>query len=369
MLPDSTAMAKVYQLTTLTGGYDVLGSYEYPVSRELALSVPAILRGVTLLTTTVAGLPLTRVDASGQRVPLGWLDQPEPGRSRYTTFTDLSTDLILDGHAYLRIHDRDSTSAPRRGGCEYISLTRVAHILDNQGRPGITIDGKPVDPSNVIGFTGWHNGIRHHGARAIRTAVALEAAARRYADTPMPAQVLVNTGGYELNDTEIDELIANYKKARNEEAVGYVNAGVEPKAIGFDAKQLQLVEARQYTSTQLANLLGVPAHLIAGAAAASGSNLTYQNVSQENRAFVDYGLKPLVRAIESRLSMSDVATSAWENQVTPRGTTIRIDLDALLRGNPLERAQLYQILIPLGVLTVEEAREQEDLAPTGGQQA
>ena len=37
------------------------------------------------------------------------------------------------------------------------------------------------------------------------------------------------------------------------------------------------------------------------------------------------------------------------------------DLDDFLRGNPLERADVYQKLIPLGVLTVEEAREEEDL--------
>jgi len=369
VFPDATNLAKVYQLTTLTGGFDVEGSSEFPVSRALALSVPAVHRGVSLLSTTVAGLPLSRVDAQGRRVDLGWLDQPEAGRSRYATFTDIATDLILDGAGYLRVHDRHGSGEVKRGGCEYIAIPRIGWVTLPGGVQSITIDGKPVDRSDVIGFPGWHQGVRVHGARIIRTAIALEAAARRYADTPMPAQILVNNSGYELSDTEIDELIAAYKKSRNSDAVGYVNGGVTPQSVGFDAAQLQLVEARAFTNSQLANLLGVPSHLIAGASSMSGSNLTYQNVTQENRAFVDYGLKPLIRAIESRLSMSDAAGMAWENQVTPRGTQVRFDLDALLRGNPLERAQLYQILIPLGVLTVDEARDMEDLSPQGDVQS
>jgi len=369
VFPDAANLAKVYQLRTLDGVDVVQGSYELPISRELAMSVPAVHRGVTLLASTVAGLPLRRVDAQGRRLELGWLEQPEPGRARFATVNDTCQDLILDGVAYWYIRERHSTGAPRKGGVEYVALTRIGSTIGPDGKYTIMIDGKAVDRSDVIGFTGWHKGIRHTGSRIIRTALALEAAARRYADTPMPAQILVNNSGYELSDVEIDELIAAYKKSRNSDAVGYVNAGVSAQSVGFDAAQLQLVEARQYTSTQIANLVGVPAHAIAGAQASSGGNLSYTNVTQENRSLLDYGVKPLARALESRWSMTDVSGMAWENQVTPRGTTVAIDLDAMLRGNPLERAQLYQILIPLGILTIDEAREMEDLAPQGEVQA
>lgn len=366
--PETFPTGRLYEFKSLDG-FDVAGSYEAPVSRALAMSVPAVHRGVTLLTTTVSGLDLERIDPSGKRVDLGWLEQPEPGRPRYATFTDIGTDIIFDSASYLRVWDRASNGAPKMGGCEYLDISRVSHVIEPDGRPGVLVDGKPVPRADIIGFEGWHNGIRRDGARTIRTALALEAAARRYADSPSPSVVLVNTSGYEMTDAEIDDLIAGYVRSRNQSGVGYANGGVDPKAIGFDAAQLQLVEARAFVNAQLANLIGVPAHLIAGASSMSGSNLTYANVAQENRAFVDYGIKPLVRALESRLSMSDVTGRAWDNQVTPRGTVIRFELDGLLRGNPLERAQLYAQLIPLGVLTIEEAREMEDLAPTGGQQA
>jgi phage portal protein BeeE len=352
--------------TMTTGGsfaVTMMDAYSSPVPRSLALSVPGVLRGITLIASTIAGLPLERVDANGRRVDLGWLAQPEAGRPRYHTTVDTITDLILDGRAYWLIHERDGAGAPRFGGVEYVALDRVGDILLTNGGHTITVDGKPVDPRNVIAFQGIHSGIRHHGARIIRTAIALEAAAKRYADTPMPSVTLVNDTGYEMDDTEIDALLTAYKTARNAEGVAY--STIKPVPTAWDAMQLQLVEARQFTNTQLANLLGLPAQYIAGAATSSGGTVSYQNVTSDARSLIDYGLKEWIAAFESRLSMSDVQGSAWTTQVTPRGTTVRVSIDALLRGNPLERAQLYAQLIPLGVLTVDEARAMEDLAPTG----
>jgi HK97 family phage portal protein len=354
--------ARIYQLTT--GAAVSVDVTDLPVPRAAAMSLPAVARAVTLIATTVAGLPLHRYDAAGNRVDVGWLEQPEEGRPRWNTFSAIGQDLLLDGVSYLRIDRRDANNSPKLGGLTYLPLERVGQIILQDGRTTITFDGITIPPEDVLGFEGWHNGIRRHGSRVIRTALALQAAARRMADTPMPAQVLKNTSGYELSDAEVDDLILAYKTARNTEAVAYLNAGVDLSPIGWDSKELQLVEAQQFVAAQLANLVGVPPHVIAGANT-SGSSVSYTNVTQENRSLIDYGLTPLIKCLEARLSMTDSAGMAWANQVTPRGTRIVLSLDGLLRGNPLERAQLYQILIPLGVLTVNEARAWESLTPEG----
>ncbi len=41
--------------------------------------------------------------------------------------------------------------------------------------------------------------------------------------------------------------------------------------------------------------------------------------------------------------------------------TVRYALDDFLRGNPLERAQVYEVLNRIGVLSVDEIRRAEDL--------
>jgi HK97 family phage portal protein len=351
--------------TTLpTGGYpwESSSTLPSPVSKAEALAVPAVSRGIDLLATTVASLPIERLDSEGLAAAPGWIEQPEPNRPRFATFVDTARDLILDGVAYwlVRPGGRDSSGRLSRGSIVYAPADLVIPVLGRGADAArvIAVDyaGETFPADRVIAFTGWHDGIRRHGSTIIRTAIALEQAARNYAQAPTPSLVIRNTSTYELSPGEISQMIDDVKRARQASAIGYVNAGVDLQPLGFDAAQLQLVEARAFTNAQISNLLGVPQHFIAGSSV-GGSSMTYSNVSSEGRTLVDYGMKPLLAALESRLSMHDVS---------PARSTFRFSLDALLRGNPLERAQLYAQLIPLGVLTVAEAREWEDLTNPKG---
>ena len=56
--------------------------------------------------------------------------------------------------------------------------------------------------------------------------------------------------------------------------------------------------------------------------------------------------------IEERLSFQDFISL---------GTECKFDLDDFLRGNPMERAQVYEILNRIGAMSVEEIRQEEDM--------
>ena len=328
-----------------------------PVTRAEALAVPAVTRAVDLMATTVAAMPVEHilVDPDGRRSRTQlttFMEQPEDTRPRYATLVDTARDLLLEGVAYWICTDRYSDGKPRQ--IKYAKLTEISILTNDFGDTAqIAYRGRVMDPIDVIAFEGWNDGILNHGARIIRTALALETAARRYADVPLPSLIVKNTSNYELSQTEVSELLEGVKKARQASAVGYINSGVDLDTMGWSSEQLQLVEGRVFTNAAIANLCGIPAHFIA-ASNVGGSSLTYANASQEARTLIDYGLKPLTTALESRLCMSNVL---------PRGHVWRFEMDAMLRGNPMERSQLYHSLIPLGVLTVAEAREWEDLAP------
>ena len=329
-----------------------------PVTRAEALAVPAVTRAIDLMATTVAAMPVEhiRIDAeSGQRSRIQlttFMEQPEADRPRYSTLVDTARDLLLNGHAYWICVDRYSDGKPRQ--IKYAKITEISTLYNEFGDVSqFSYRGKVVDADDVIAFEGWHSGILNHGARIIRTALALETAARRYADIPLPSLIVKNTSNYELSQSEVTELLEGVKRARQASAVGYINSGVDLDTMGWSSEQLQLVEGRVFTNAAIANLCGIPAHFVA-ASNVGGSSVTYSNASQEARTLIDYGLKPLLTALESHLSMSDVL---------PRGHTWRFEMDSMLRGNPMERSQLYHSLIPLGVLSVAEAREWEDLAP------
>ena len=328
------------------------------VTRAEALAVPGVTRSIDLMASTIGSLPIEKFRYEGMnhhRVSVGWLETPETTRRpRFNTIVDTCRDLILEGKAYWLVTERGATGKPMAVQYAEAEPGKIAFHTNNDGEiTGCTYQNRYYPAADIIQFHGHHDGIRNHGANIIRTALALENAARRYAETPLPSQMIRNVSNYEMSDDEIAVLLADVKKARQESAIGYLNAGAELQTFGFDPGQMQLVEARMFTNAAIANLCGIPQHFLAGSNP-SGSSLTYSNVGQENRGFVDYSLRPLLAAVEQRLSMDDV---------TVHGQFVRFSLDAMLRGNPLERATIYAQLIPAGVLTVEEAREWEDLVP------
>jgi hypothetical protein len=55
------------------------------------------------------------------------------------------------------------------------------------------------------------------------------------------------------------------------------------------------------------------------------------------------------------------------NDITPRGQIVRFDLDDYLRGNPLEQIEVLGKMLEYGLINVDEAREEMDLAPRGNE--
>jgi HK97 family phage portal protein len=127
-----------------------------------------------------------------------------------------------------------------------------------------------------------------------------------------------------------------------------LNGDVSIETVGYDPKNLQLNEARGYLALELCRAAGLPAYF----ASAEPNSFTYSNALSERRSLIDYSLRPLMTAIEQRISLSDF---------TPLGQEVKFNLDDFLRGNPLERAQVYEILNRIGAMSIEEIREEEDL--------
>ena len=49
--------------------------------------------------------------------------------------------------------------------------------------------------------------------------------------------------------------------------------------------------------------------------------------------------------------------------ITPRGSYVKFSLEEFYAPSALERADIFTKLIPLGVMSVEQAQEMEDLIP------
>jgi len=317
-----------------------------PVTRNLAMRIPAVANGVQVIAGTLSSLQLAAWRGTEQLADptlSSFVANPDPTVPVSWHYAQTLTDAVLHGVAYWHVVDRDSDGRARRA--VYVPNEDVdISDLDSDGKARIVHD--EIDGANLIQFLGpVAGGICFAGSKALRTAYLLEAAAQRYAVMDMPAGVLENTGLVDLDDTEIDDLLTKWAEARQASATAYLNASVKYTVAQFDATQLQLVEARREADSKIAQLLNLPPSYVN--APAAGSSLTYANVTQKRRDLLDISLAPWVACIQDRLSMDDV---------TPRGQRVAYDLSAFYRSDLSELVTTGVAGVAAGLFSIEEWR-------------
>lgn len=328
------------------------------VPRPVALQVPVIRRGVNLISSTIGSFPLTRWRWGVQIDPGPLLEQPETWRPYCRSIAETVADLILYQYAWWRVIERDTwTNYPTkvvRLDPEYVS---VQHEFgsDEIMWEWATYRGQVVPTGDLLRIDGPDEGLLTCARGSIMTALTLEQAAARYASPDIPTGILKQTSQYELTDPEVEALMNRWSARFGSGSTRYLNQGLDYQAVQSSAVDLQLVEARALSDLQLARHMGLPPRYLA---VSYGSSMNYSNLESERRDLIELAFTPYLNAIEQRLSMSD-------RNGSPRGQKVRFDLSDFSRGVPLERAQRYETLIPLGVMSVAEARSAEamDAAP------
>jgi HK97 family phage portal protein len=339
--------------------YNILGG-STNTTRALAMSVPSVARARGIICGTVGSLPLTTFNRiTGEYVdPHRVINQPDPRVAGFVIYCWLAEDIWLYGAGYGQVLEMYSaTDGGRVRAWTRVSPDRVTVDTDflNTTINGYKVDGKSVPMQGVgsiIRFDGPDEGLLHRAGKTIQAAVYLENAAVNYAKEPAPSMVL-KSNGTNLTAERISSLLSAWKTARQSRSTAFLNADVELQQFGFDPKTMQLAEARQYVALELSRACGIPAYFLS----AEQTSMTYSNAVNERRSLVDFSLRPILKAIEERLSLSDFL---------PNPVMARFSLDDFLRGNPLERAQVYEILNRIGAMSVEQIQREEDLIPNEG---
>jgi phage portal protein BeeE len=159
--------------------------------------------------------------------------------------------------------------------------------------------------------------------------------------------MILKSNGTSLPADRVAKLLSAFS-ARRKKSVVYLNADVSMETMGFDPKSIQLNEGRNYVSLELSRACGIPAYFTDS----QQSSFTYSNALDKRRDLVDFAFRNYMSIIEQRLSFQDF---------TSLGNEVKFDLDDFLRGNPHERAQVYEILNRIGAMSVDEIREEEDM--------
>jgi len=332
-------------------------NFFYPLSsatREQAMAIPTIARARNIL-CSLATLPLEQyVKSTGAHIePNRVINQPDSRVPGSAIYAFIAEDLLFFGVAYGQVMSMYADGRIQEwtrvapGRVTYKTNANQTEII------GYTVDGLDVPAMGVgslVVFNGLDEGFLSRAGRTIRAAIALENASEAFAKEPVPMMVL-KSNGTNLTSERIGKLLEAWRVARTTRSTAFLNADVELQAMGIDPNKLQLNEARQYVALELCRAIGLPAFF----ASAETTSMTYSNATAERRSLIDFGGRNLLLAIEQRLSMPDFVG---------QGNEIRYSLDEYLRGNPLERAQVYEILNRIGAMSVQEIREEEDLIDT-----
>jgi phage portal protein BeeE len=339
--------------------YNILGGATN-TTRQLAMSVPSVARARNIICGTIGSLPLTTFNRiTGQYVdPHRVINQPDPRVAGFVIYNWLAEDIWLYGAGYGQVLEMySSTDGGRVRAWTRVSPDRVTVDTDfrNTVIESYKVDGMAVPLQGVgslIRFDGPDEGLLHRAGKTVAAAVYLENAAVNYAKEPAPTMVL-KSNGTNLTAERISALLSAWKTARQSRSTAFLNADVNLEQFGFDPKSMQLAEARQYVALELARACGIPAYFLS----AEQTSMTYSNAVTERRSLVDFSLRPILKAIEERLSLPDFV---------PNPVMVRFALDDFLRGNALERAQVYEILNRIGAMSVEQIQREEDLIPNEG---
>lgn len=330
------------------------------VNRNEAMSVPSVARCRNLIASVVADLPLNLYRKStGEELgnPI-WVDQPSINQPRSVTMAWTVDSLMMYGVAYWEVTEVYEGGRPSR--FEWVPNVKVTfdtdlyttrvetYYVDGVARPQWGV-------GSLVTFQFMDEGILERGAETIRAAIDLRKAAVIAASTPMPSGVLRNNGA-DLDPKEVAGLLAAWKNARQNRATAYLTSTLEYQPTSFSPKDMMYDEAQQFLATEIARLCNLPAYLLS---AEANSSMTYANVLDERKQFYSLSVAPYVNAIQDRLSMDDI---------TARGNAVRFDVDStFLKTEPMERLLVIEKMLSLGLITVEQAMEMEDLTPNGSE--
>ena len=359
---DNTVQAQ-YSPAIMDGGYGA-GMYNFNtgygagyMDRATALQVASVSRCRNLICGVISSIDLELYNKkTGKELesPL-WLEQFDIRQPRSVTISYLVDALLFFGVGYLKVSSVYQDDG-RPSGFEFIQNNRVTVTTNQYGTEVecYTINGEVVPMSGIgslVTFQSLLPGVLATGARTFQAALDIQKAAAVAAATPMATTIIKNNGA-DLPEAQIQGILAAWKAARQSRSTAFLTSTLEAQNLGFSPKEMAYAEASQYLATEVARTMNVPAYYIS---ADMNNSMTYQNILDGRKEFVAYSLQPFISAIENRLSMDDI---------TRHGNIVRFAIDeTFLRADTMTRLAAIEKMLQLGLITTEQAIQDEQLAP------
>jgi hypothetical protein len=285
-----------------------------PLSREMAIAIPAVSKARNLICSSVAALPLKVIaldKTTGTAQPVGrqpsWIYRTDTNVTPYERMFWTVDDLIFYGFS-MWIVERGADGQPLNASW----CPRDEWQVDD----GVLyVNGDPVDPRNAVLFNSPFEGLLNVGATTLRGARDIEASWVGRAKNPVPIINLKRTEDTQLTNDEVKNLVNDWAAARTNPngAIGSTPVGIDIEVFG-EIEPALMESGRNAVRTDIGSFLNVRASMLDGTMGVD--SLTYSTTEGEKNSFYEFDLPFWTLPIQARLSMDDVV---------PRGSYTRFD--------------------------------------------
>lgn len=352
--PPQTRMAAV--VTSPWDGWPATwATPAWAASGQLQDLVDVAWAALDLNSSVLSAMPCYRVRNGRIMPPTAWMANPDP--DIYTDWSEFAKQLFWDfqmGEAFVLPMARAADGWPYTMRVippplvtpDMVGGRRTYHI----GSLDVTADMLHIRYTSRTDTARGIGPLEAGRSRMVHLAM-LARYAQEMADGAIPKyiieveQSLTRDQAKELLDTWWESRLASMGDPSKP---GMLTGGAKAHPLQLTPEQMALTEQTQLSEARLAVLLGVPPFLLG---LPTNESMTYSNVSQ----VFDFHDRRYLKTAATRVMG---ALSGW---AVPRGQSVELNRDEYSRPALLERAQAYEKLIGLEVMSPAEARVMERL--------
>lgn len=337
------------------------------VSPTSAMQASAVYACVRILSDAVSTLPLdSYVRSDGARRPYrprpAFLDFEQGPYTKVDVLSQVMVSLLLYGNAYLATY-RDGEG--RIIWMEPLDPTQLTPKFTPTGSVvyEVSATSSVLGPMEILHVRGLGMPGELEGLSPITVAketiglglASTEYGAAFFGNSAVPGMVVEVPG--KLSPAGADALRRSwndiFQGSGNANKLAVATDGAKLSKVTLSNTESQFLETRKFQINDIARIFGVPTSLLQHS---DGPEMG-QSIQDKNTQFVQHSLRPWVERIEIKL------TEAIRSEgINPRAF-VKINLDGLLRGDHQTRYSTYAQAVTQGILTINEVRRFEDLAP------
>ncbi len=348
------------------------------VTEQTALTYSAVYNAISLISGTIASLPLHLMQRKGEKKRLAddrklysvMHDQWNPYMTAMAGRECLTAHILTWGNGYAeKVRDgygeirglwpiTPNRVTPRMEDGELVYKIRMDREAD------ITLPREKVLHVPGLGFDGFVGySVIAMARKSIGLSMALETfGATFFGNGTNPGMVVSHPGKLSLqgNDNLKKALIESQSGLGKSHRLMLLEEGMKVEKYGIPPDDCQFLESRGFQIPEVARWFNLPPHKLKDL-----SRSSFSNIEQEQISFVVDSILPWLVRLEANFNMQLLTQS--DKEMSGRGRLyFKHIVEGLLRGDSASRAAFYAPLLDRGVYSINEVREKEDMDPIEG---